>query len=115
MVSTCAALLLLAGSTPLLAADKPKDLILGKWEMSRDKHKVSLEFVKDNVLKVRLTTDDKNIDVEGKYTFVDDDNIEVELVYMGETKKEKLKVVVTKEELTTTDGAGKKETFKRTK
>jgi uncharacterized protein (TIGR03066 family) len=115
MLSTCAALLLLAGSTPLFAADKPKDLILGKWEMSRDKQKISLEFAKDGILKVRLTNDDKNTDVEGKYKFVDDDNMEVELVYMGDTKKEKLKVVVTKEELTTTDGAGKKETFKRTK
>jgi uncharacterized protein (TIGR03066 family) len=113
---SCAALFLLTGFAPLLAADKPKDLIMGKWEKEQDKQKVTLEFAKDGILKVHLAGNDgTNIDVNGKYTFVDDDNMEVEVTYMGETKKEKVKVAVTKEELTTTDGSGKKETFKRVK
>src|SRR5439155_19558011 len=95
-------------------ADKPKDLIVGKWQpVKEDKHELILEFKKDGTLKVEAKKEGKAID--GKYRFTKDDEMEVEMSFMGETRKDTLTVKVTREALTTKDSKGKEETFKKVK
>jgi uncharacterized protein (TIGR03066 family) len=96
------------------AKDKPKDLIVGKWQpVKEDKHELILEFKKDGTLKVEAKKEGKAID--GKYRFTKDDEMEVEMSFMGETRKDTLTVKVTREALTTKDSKGKEETFKKVK
>jgi uncharacterized protein (TIGR03066 family) len=94
---------------------KPKDLIVGKWEPADDGGKgIVIEFTKDGAL--RFSYKDQTFD--GKYTFLDDDNIDVELTALGQTKKTKMKVKVTKDELITIEDSGgktKEGKFKRIK
>ena len=83
-------LLCVAAWAPLFAGDKPKDLIVGKWEPAEKKEMgATLEFLKDGKLKVSVGT----INVDGTYKFVDDTNVEVEMTFMGQTQKEKLKTM----------------------
>jgi uncharacterized protein (TIGR03066 family) len=98
----------------LSAGDKPKDLIVGKWEPAeKNAMTPTIEFTKDNKLKISVPQ--ANLTVEGTYKFVDDNNVEVEISFMGQTQKEKLKVEVTKDSLTTTDSKGKNDKFTRAK
>jgi len=104
--------LCIAVGTPLVAADKPKDLIVGKWEPTEKKDQTPvIEFTKDGKVKISI----QQLKIEGTYKFLDDNNMEVETTFMGQTKKEKMKVEVTKDELTTTDPKGEIEKFKRVK
>jgi len=96
-------------------ADKPKDLIVGKWMPDKDKDNVTLEFAKDGKLVVKQGDGDKKVEISGTYKFVKDDTMDVELDFMGKKMKETLTVTVAKDELTTVDSKGKKETFKRVK
>ena len=108
--------LLSIGFTPAHAADKAKDLIVGKWEINKENQKGTIEFGKDNTLKARIKADDNDINITGTYKFLDDDTIEVEMTIMGGSRKHKLKVTVTKDELKTEDpDNGKKDTLKRVK
>jgi uncharacterized protein (TIGR03066 family) len=101
---------------PLQAADKPQDLIVGKWERKEDKVSVILEFTKDGKLKVKATgPDGQTFEISGTYKFTADDKMDVEMTFNNEKKNESLKVKVTKDELTTTDSSNKAETFKRSK
>jgi uncharacterized protein (TIGR03066 family) len=96
------------------AKDKPRDLIVGKWQPAKeDKQEMTLEFKKDGTLKVEVKK--PGIALDGKYKFTKDDELEVEMTFMGETKKETMTVKVTNEELTTKDSKGKEETFKKVK
>jgi len=108
-----------AAPAPEKKADKPQDLILGKWraEDAKTKEDVVIEFTKDGKVLVKKTTDDgKTAEVGGVYKFAADDKIDVEIDFgEGQKKKETLTVKVTKDELTTTDSKDKKETFKRVK
>lgn len=112
-VAALAVLALLAATlVPAFAADKPQDLIIGKWKPDDAKDEATLEFLKDGKLKIAA----KEITLDGTYQFVDDNNISVKLTFGGETKEVKLKITLTKDELTTQeDGKDKKETFKRVK
>jgi len=97
-------------------SDKPKDLIVGKWKgkekMPDGKEvDVKVEFTKDGTVK--MTQGDLTID--GKYKFVDDNNIEMEATILGQTQKQKMKVEVTKDKLKTTDEKGDVDEFTRDK
>jgi uncharacterized protein (TIGR03066 family) len=108
---TVLALLALA-VTPALAADKPQDLIIGKWQPADAKEKANLEFLKDGKLKIGS----EQFMLDGTYKFLDDKTLEVKISFMGQEKAVKLNVTVTKDELTTQEtGKDKKETFKRVK
>jgi uncharacterized protein (TIGR03066 family) len=105
-------ILLVAVWAPLGAADKPKDLIVGKWEPVENKGQApTIEFTKDGKLKISIA----QMTIEGTYKFLDDNNVEVEISFMGQTQKEKMKVECTKDEMTTTDSKNKAEKFKRVK
>ena len=107
-------ILRVAVGAPLLAADKPKDLIVGKWEPVEKKDQgLTIEFLKDG--KVKITFPQANINLDGTYKFLDDSNIEIEFKVMDKVQMEKLKVEVTQDALTTTDSMNKVEKFKRVK
>lgn len=95
--------------------DKAKDLIVGKWELKKDKDTVLMEFTKDGKLTVKMKMGDDEIKMDGKYEFTDADHVKVELTAGDKKHTEKLKVKVTKDELTTTDEKDKSDTFKRVK
>ncbi len=108
-----AALALLISS----CGNKPKDLIIGKWEATDDKDKGVVEFNKDGTFKITSGPFSMN----GTYKFVDDNTIEMEMdnplaggvdmpsvpggVKIDLPKKitTKSKVKVTKDELTMTE------------
>jgi len=92
---------------------KAKDLIVGKWEMKKEKETLFIEFTKDGKLKAKHTKGDKTIEGNGTYKLTDD-KIEVEVEADGEKHTKSGKVKVTKDELTITD-ENKTETFKRVK
>ncbi len=99
---------------PAFAADSAKQLIVGKWRPNdKEGEKAVIEFTKDGKVKVISAT--KQID--GAYTFVKDNQIEVTMSIMGKEAKVKLDIKVTKEELTTTEQGADKQTatFKRVK
>jgi uncharacterized protein (TIGR03066 family) len=101
------------------ADDKPKDLLVGKWQ---SKEKVgdtevmtTIDFQKDGKLKIEAAFGDKKVNIDGKYNVVDDNTIETEVTSMGETKKEKSKFTVTKDKLVMEDKNNKKTEFTRVK
>jgi len=97
---------------PAFAADKPQDLIVGKWKPNDAKDEANLEFTKDG--KVKVTG--KEFTLDGTYKFVDDKSIEVKFSLNGMDRTVKLKVTVSADEMTTSeDGKEKKDTFKRVK
>jgi uncharacterized protein (TIGR03066 family) len=118
---------------PAIRADDPKDkpkenkpdqqvggsrkLVVGKWSPSKDDDKTTIEFTKDGKIKISGA---QNISIDGKYKFIDDSTLQVDMSYSGEEKSIKLKFTVTQDELTTQEiGDGSKEkpkeTFKRAK
>jgi uncharacterized protein (TIGR03066 family) len=110
-IAALACFVLLLGTAVASAQAKPQDLIIGKWSSTDPKDPGILEFTKDGKLLISAG----QIKIEGTYKFNSDTEMEVALTFGGETKKEKLKVKVTKDELTTTDSGGKEDKFKRAK
>ncbi len=108
-------LILTAGLGPVAqvaqAQDKPKDLIIGKWESADPKkpavEKGIIEFTKEG--KVKLTAGP--VSVDGTYKFIDEKTLELTIGDMTE----KLTVAVTKDELTATDSKNKTDKLKRVK
>ena len=101
---------------PAVAADKPKDVIVGKWEPVDDKSdSATIEFLKDGRLKITAILGTMKLSYDGTYKFVDDNNIETEPTFQGKTTKDKLKVEVTKDTLTTTDSTGRADKLRRVK
>jgi uncharacterized protein (TIGR03066 family) len=96
---------------PVIAQEKPKDLILGKWNPAQKDEGPVLEFLKDGKFKVTF----QQVSFEGMYKFIDDNTMDVEITAQGKTQKDKIKVEVTKDSLTTTDSTGKPEKFTRAK
>jgi uncharacterized protein (TIGR03066 family) len=97
--------------------EKAKDLIVGKWnpDDEKAKDKLTLEFTKDGKVLIKGDLGGNAVDASGTYKFLGDDKMEIEISFMGETKKETVGVKVTKDELTTTDSKDMKHTFKRIK
>jgi len=96
-------IVLLVLLAPAKAADKPQDLIVGKWETQLDNKMASWEFKKDGTFKGTEGDDS----VVGKYKFIDDKTLELssgaKLKGGGEGPKAQFKITfVTKDELTAT-------------
>ena len=92
-----------------------RKLIVGRWSPVKEKEKATIEFFDGGKLKI---SGEGMIMIDGGYKFLDDSTIEVKMSFGGEEKTTKLKVTVTKDELTTqeiaADGKEKeKESFKR--
>src|SRR5271156_3246443 len=75
----CFVLLWNSGPAPSQAA-KNKELLVGKWDIGME---TTIEYKKDGslVMKIRDAT------INGKYTFVDNETIEVEITVGDKTKK----------------------------
>src|SRR5437773_161689 len=100
---------LLIALAPIAAADKPQDLIIGKWQMDANKATITVDFEKDGKVKVSIKEGANETKGSGTYKFINDETMEVMLDIDGEKKNEKLKVKVTKDELITTDESKKEE------
>jgi uncharacterized protein (TIGR03066 family) len=96
-------------------SSKPKDLIIGKWKGPENKDAKSvqgtIEFTSDG--KVIMSAEGKSL--EGKYKFLDDNNMELEASMLGKSMTKKVKIEsITKEKLVTSDSEGRAE-FSRVK
>lgn len=102
---------LAAAVVPLLlvgCAAKPQDLIVGKWETADALGKVQMaEFNKDGTASMPIPI--IGLRADGKYKFVDDQNIVMEFG----AHNVKAKVAVTKETLTLTEEKGATRIYKR--
>lgn len=99
---------------PLRAADKPEDLIVGKWVPAKEnKQGAVLEFKKDGTVRIETQEADRAFD--GTYRFTKDNEVELVMTFLGETWTESLTVQVTRDALTTKDKRGREETFKKAK
>ncbi len=96
------------------AADKPKDLIVGKWtRVAADPNeKGNVEFLTDGSVTMAMD----GVLMKGKYKFLEDELVQLELTVEGQNlPAQKLKVKVSKDELTTTDDMNRVDKFKRGK
>ena len=115
-----AVVIILTSSASLLhAEDKPKDLIVGKWEPEKVEKgaKAVIEFTKDGKVMIVASANGKDFKVDGTYKFTDDKTMEVTIVFMDKKDTKKVKVIkVTKDELVTQDeGKKEEEKFKKAK
>jgi len=104
------------------AADN-KELIVGKWALAGNADKMKLdivmEFSKDGDLKTTVSSGDKQLNLGGKYKFLDDKTVEVTI--MAPDKKteptiEKMTIKsLSSDALVIADSAGKEQTFNRAK
>jgi uncharacterized protein (TIGR03066 family) len=111
---------LFTGSAALLhAEDKPKDLIVGKWEPTNAPKglKFVIEFSKDGKVAITGKAGEKEIKANGTYKFTDDNTMQTEITFDGKKEAKKVKIIkVTKDELVTRDEGDKEdEKFKRIK
>jgi uncharacterized protein (TIGR03066 family) len=111
------AALLTLGLASARCAEKPKDLIVGKWEPGEPKGKGTvLEFKKDGTLAVAIKDEGKEIKFDGTYKFLTDDTMEITMDVMGQKMTEKITLKkIDKDGMTTVDAMGKEEKFKRLK
>lgn len=93
-------------------SSKPKDLIVGKWEAQADEAKkmggMVVDFRPDSAMTMKMG----KVSIDGKYKFVDDATVEVEMEMFGKKDSKKYKVEIVKDEMTTTELDGKKEVSK---
>jgi len=101
-------LLVLLLACAAVAAPKNAELIVGKWDIGMD---TVMVYRKDGTLSMVIGT----IVVNGKYKFISDDTMEVEITLGDKTKKNQLKVAIQGDELTTTEANGKTNKLKRIK
>ena len=92
----------------LNTAPKNAELIVGKWDIGMN---TIIEYKKDGTFVMTVGT----LAVNGKYKFITDDTIEVELTVGDKTKSNRLKVAFKDDEMTTTDPDGKTNKLKRVK
>jgi len=98
--------LLLAGRAA--AAPKNAELIVGKWDIGMN---TVFEYKKDGTFVMTIGT----VALNGKYKFIDDNTMEVEITVGDKTKKNRLKVAIQGDEMTTTDPEGKSNKLTRIK
>src|SRR5262249_52606044 len=104
-MTTASSALFLALLTPAFVEDKPEELILGKWQgkvKEGDKEfMMTIEFVKDGTFKSMVKVPDAKdpIVIKGKWKLIDGKTLETEATFMGETKKDKDTIKVTKDKL----------------
>ena len=100
-------------AAPSFAADKPQDLIVGKWQPKDTPQKATVEFMKDKKLKIYT---DESFSFDGTYDFINDTTIQIKVPFGGQDKVSKLKITITKDELTIQEeGSDKKSTFTKAK
>jgi uncharacterized protein (TIGR03066 family) len=110
---TASSVLFLALLSPAFQGDKPEELIIGKWQgkvKEGDKEfLLTIEFAKDGTFKseVKLPDAKEPFLIKGKYKVIDGKTLETEATFMGETKKDKDTIKVTKDKLSVTDDKGK--------
>jgi uncharacterized protein (TIGR03066 family) len=97
------------GDKPAASKDKPKDLIVGVWEIVSDKDKGTQEFKADGTFIMTPEIEGKPVEMKGKYKFVEDEVVELEFTPPGADKPltVKNKVKVSKDELSMKDESGK--------
>src|SRR5262249_42745690 len=102
-------LVILVYAAPTVAqGGKNKDLIVGKWDIGME---TIIEYRKDGTMTMTI----RKVEINGKYKFVEDDTIEVEITFNDKTKKNRLKVAFKDDQMTTTDPDGKTNNLKRVK
>ncbi|MCE9534706.1 MAG: hypothetical protein K8T89_26825 [Planctomycetes bacterium] len=102
------------------AADKPQDLIVGKWVPTNEKNKgMTFEFTKAGDLKISVKAEGLNLDISGKYKFLDDKTIELTMenpLKKEEKKSDKITVKsIVADKLVLVGPDGKEEEFKPAK
>lgn len=104
-------------TSPVLAQDKPADLLVGKWEFKEKQpgKEFTVIFEKSANNEGKLKLEASGLSVEGTYKLLSDTEMEVSLKMGNDAVRQKLKFKVTKDELETTDEQGKVETFKKVK
>jgi uncharacterized protein (TIGR03066 family) len=120
VVAVFVVLALLTGTAT--AADKNKDLIVGKWEPADVKDKKAsavIEFTKTGELKVSVKGEGFNFDVKGTYKFIDDNTVEITVdnpLAKGEKKSDKMKIKsISGDDMVIENAQGKEEKMKRIK
>ncbi|OAI51356.1 hypothetical protein AYO44_00675 [Planctomycetaceae bacterium SCGC AG-212-F19] len=108
MLATACLLLLVSSPIKSAQTGKAKDLIVGKWDIGMN---TVFEYKKDGTFVMTVGT----VAINGKYTFVSDDTMEVEITVGDKTRKNRLKVVIKDNEMTTTDPEGKSNKLTRIK
>jgi uncharacterized protein (TIGR03066 family) len=86
-------LVFVAGSA--LGADKPQDLIIGKWIGKSEDIQMVMDFRKDGTVTVALKSDKIAVDFSGTYKFLDESTIQTTIdspIKKGEPKVDKLKI-----------------------
>jgi uncharacterized protein (TIGR03066 family) len=99
-------LFLVAGSS--IAAPKNAELIVGKWDIGMN---TIMEYKKDGGFVMTVG----NVVINGKYKFISDDTIDIEIMVGDKAKSNKLKIAIKDDEMTTTDPDGKMNKLKRVK
>jgi uncharacterized protein (TIGR03066 family) len=101
-------------------ADKPEELIVGKWthteKAGANEITVTLEFTKDSKLNMEMTLPNAKdpLKITGSYKVVDDKTLEITAKDpKGDEKTDKGGFEVTKDKLTLIDKTGKKTEFTR--
>src|SRR5437016_4853194 len=96
MAAGCLVCLLAGACTEARAEDKPKDLIVGKWEPADAKQKgLTIEFTKDGKVKINVSKDEFKLNLDGTYKFVSDNEFEVSIQGPGggdKPKTDKVKI-----------------------
>jgi hypothetical protein len=102
-------LLVFITASALFISCSTKSSIVGKWEET-DGEVQTLEFFKDGT----VSAIERRMTLAGKYSFVDDDRIKVELGGIGSLAGPMiLRVSLSNGELRLTDTRGKTSTYKR--
>ena len=108
LVLGCAILLV---ATAARAEDKPKDLLVGKWEgkekLGEQEVKAVVEFTKDGKVKLTMSGGGMDVTLNGTYKVLDDKTLETSFEFMGQTMTDKSSFKVTKDSLEITNKQGK--------
>jgi uncharacterized protein (TIGR03066 family) len=120
LVAVFGVIALLTGTA--VAADKNKDLIVGKWEPADVKDKKAsavIEFTKTGELKIVVKGEGLNFDIKGTYKFIDDNTVEITVdnpLAKGEKKSDKMKIKsISGDDMVIENAQGKEEKMKRIK
>lgn len=65
-----------------------KEQIIGKWQGDFEGTAATIEFTADGKMILSATISDQTISIEGVYSFVDDDTIEISIPDMGNEKNQ---------------------------
>jgi uncharacterized protein (TIGR03066 family) len=96
-------------------SSKPKDQIIGKWSGKDGETDLTMEFNKDGTMKTEVKGGLVSGSVSGKYKFVDDNTIEMEVDVGDQKQTKKARVTIEKDKMTLTDDKDKKLEYTRAK